>query len=199
VTFASVSQIGQDVAVGEHFGWRRGGYFVDVGASDGTTISNTLQLERELGWRGICVEPLPIAAWALRQARRCHCVEAAAFSAEGVSSLAVCGELSGLAAYIDRWPEALRGGRLDVRTRTLTSILREYEAPRYIEYLSIDTEGSELEVLRGIDWAWWSFGYITLEHNGIEPRRTEMRGFLEERGYRHLRENQWDDDYVGAP
>jgi hypothetical protein len=72
----------------------------------------------------------------------------------------------------------------------------ERQMPSYIEYLSIDTEGSELEVLRGIDWSRYSFGYIGIEHNYIEPRRAEMRQLLEKQGYTHFRENEWDDDYV---
>jgi len=197
--FESKSQVEtkQDVFVGEYFKWKRGGYFVDVGAYDGRHISNTYQLEKVLGWTGICVEPLEHAFRALRGHRKCVCVQAAAYSVNGIE-MPFCSSdlLAGLEGHIDRHMEALKAPRITVKTRTLANLFVEHRAPSEIDYLSIDTEGSELEVLKGIDWERHTFGFISLEHNFVEPRRSEMRKFLEARGYRHLRENLFDDDYV---
>lgn len=196
--FESKSQVEtkQDIFVAEFFGGKRGGYFVDVGAYDGVHLSNTYQLEKVLGWTGICVEPLEHAFRGLKHVRSCVCVQAAAYSSEGVIEFCSSDVLSGIQRHIDRHQEALSAPRVKVRTRTLESILCEHKAPAAIDYLSIDTEGSELEVLRGIDWSVRTFGFISLEHNYVEPRRALMRTFLEERGYRWLRENHFDDDYV---
>ena len=60
-----------------------------------------------------------------------------------------------------------------------------------IDYLSIDTEGSELAILEGIDWSRYRFRCITVEHNFTEQRQG-IRKLLEAQGYRH-REQQWDD------
>ena len=83
-----------------------------------------------------------------------------------------------------------------VRTKTLTTIMNENNAPTFIDYLSIDTEGSELKILEGIDFDKYTFGYINIEHNYVEPRRTQMRKKLLENGYKYLGENKFDDIYV---
>jgi FkbM family methyltransferase len=199
--FASRSQpeTRQDVFAAEFFHEKRGGYFVDVGAFDGVHFSNSVQLERELGWSGVCVEALPSAFSRLRAQRSCTCVQAAAYSEGGLErDFATADVLSGLVRHIDRHEDALHGGRVTVRTETLAAILDVACAPEWIDYLSIDTEGSELDVLRGINFARRTFGLISIEHNFVEPRRTSMRRFLAERGYLHLRENHWDDDYCHA-
>ena len=80
-----------------------------------------------------------------------------------------------------------------MRTKTLTEVMDEHKAPRYIDYLSLDTEGSELEVLKGIDFKKYIFGYITVEHNLKEPIRSEIREFLYSKGYVFSRWNRFDD------
>jgi FkbM family methyltransferase len=193
----SYSQLGQDLAVANFFQSKRGGYFIDVGAWDGEEISNTCMLEKQLDWKGICIEPLPDKFALLRQKRTCICIEAAAYSKGGLEfEFAVAEGLSGIIQHINKHMEALNKDRIKVKTKTLTEIMDEYHAPSFIEYLSIDTEGSEVEVLRGIDWARYSFGYISVEHNQVEPHRTEIRNFLKEKGYSFLRENCVDDDYI---
>ena len=71
-----MSQLGQDKIVDEYFRGKRHGVFVDIGAYDGLTFSNTLMLERERDWTGICIEPLPDIFAELRKNRRCICVQA---------------------------------------------------------------------------------------------------------------------------
>ena len=203
--FPSYAQVGQDIAVGDYFEWKTGGYFIDVGAWDGIDISNTYMFEKHLGWNGICIEPLPSAFSALEKNRASVCVKVAAYSVNDLEiEFVESGNISGIVQnYIaSNVPAhlmyALHGNKIKVKTKTLADIMNEHKTPNFIEYLSIDTEGSELEILRGIDWIRYSFGYISVEHNSVEPRRSQMRQFLEERGYKYLRENMYDDDYVHA-
>jgi len=199
MTFQSFSQIEtkQDLFVALFYKHKRDGYFVDVGAYDGRHLSNTYQLEKLFGWKGVCIEPLQHGFDGLRAHRACTCVHAAAYSVGGLElEFASSDVLSGIVEHIDRHTSALTEPRIKVRTTTVTEELDKAKAPAHIDYLSVDTEGSELEVLRGIDWDRYSFGLLSIEHNSVEPRRTEMRRFLEARGYSYLRENHWDDDYV---
>jgi hypothetical protein len=83
-----------------------------------------------------------------------------------------------------------------LETRTLSSILDEYGAPEFIHYMSIDTEGSEMEILRGFDFNRWTVGYMTIEHNFDEPKRKAIREYLRQRGYLLERENNVDDDFI---
>ena len=103
--------------------------------------------------------------------------------------------LSGITSCIDSHLSARDQSIIKVETITLTDALDQVGAPSFIHYLSIDTEGSELEVLKGIDFSKYTFGLVNIEHNYVEPRRTDMRLFLESKGYAFHSENQWDDNY----
>lgn len=144
------SQAGQDKWVADIFDWREGGFFIDVGAHDGVTHSNTYSLEKHHGWDGICIEPEATAFSACRDVRSCDCINVA------VSS--TCG-------YADFNGVLLGSGALQVETQTLTNILRAIDSPPVIDYLSIDVEGHELEVLQGMDFHLWHVNLITIEHN----------------------------------
>jgi FkbM family methyltransferase len=194
----SVAQLGQDLEVVAYFKGKKNGYYVDVGANDGVYFSNTHLLEKTYGWKGICVEPLPDTyARLVKNRPKAQCVCVAAYDQSGLTKkFCVANLLSGIVDHIDCHMEAKNQPIIEVQTRTLTEILDEYKAPSFIEYLSVDTEGSELEVLKSIDFSRYRFGMIHLEHNFVEPRRTLMRQYLLSNGYKYFKENKWDDVYV---
>ena len=84
---------------------------------------------------------------------------------------------------------------IDVQTISLIDLLNDNDAPSYIEYLSLDTEGSEYEILKNFDFTKYTFGLIDVEHNFEEPTRTQIRTLLEANGYIYIFENKWDDCY----
>lgn len=196
------SQLGQDVyALYTIHQGKKDGYFVDVGAYDGKSFSNTYLLEK-VGWKGICVEPHPLEFKLMKKYRKksIH-VRAAVYSKSNLEfEFASAGMLSGITSHIDCHTSVTSKATkmYKVKTKTLTDILNEAKAPKIIDFLSIDTEGSELHVLQGIDFEKYTFKYITIEHNFVEPRRTQMRSILESNGYLFHRQNQWDDDYIHA-
>lgn len=189
------SQLGQDFEVVRRTGGKRGGYFVEVGAHDGMTLSNSLLLELAYGWSGLCVEPNPASFKQLTRVRSCFCSPLPVSDKAGqLVEFKVCKPpmYSGITAD----PKAVEVvAELPLITATLTQLLDAVGAPSRIDYLSVDTEGTELDVLKGIDWAKYSFDYITCEHNFHEPARTATREYLAEKGYILARENQWDDDF----
>jgi FkbM family methyltransferase len=201
----SFSQIGQDLHVVEHFRGERAGFFVEVGAYDGVTLSNTLALEKNFGWSGICIEPMPAAFVKLLTSRKCRKVQAAVYERSGelLTFVHAQGEdmhqmLSGTEQHLGRHRDLVLGGqheRFDVVTATLTDVLDHCGAPRFIHYMSIDTEGSELQVLQGLDTK-YTVGYMSVQHNYEEPRRGHMRALLRSRGYTRIAENNFEDDYV---
>lgn len=192
------SQLGQDRDVLSHYQFKRNGYFIEVGANDGISFSNTYLLEKDYGWTGICAEPLPEKFTQLFKIRPDSiCVEKAVFSTSGlVLDFTVADMFSGLVDFIDCHNEGRTSNRIKVTTITMNDMLKQYQAPSFIEYLSIDTEGTEFEVLKSIDYDAYKFGIIHIEHNNVEPRRSDMRKFLESKGYRYSRENHWDDEYI---
>jgi FkbM family methyltransferase len=170
-------------------GQRRNGYFVEFGAGDGETFSNTWLLERQMGWTGVIAEPNPAFAEALRQ-RRCivspKCVYAR--SGERLSFLAArMGELSRIADVVPadgNEEERLKGAELiEVETIALNDLLTQARAPSRIDYMSVDTEGSELEILKAFDFDRWDVRAISVEHNGTGARE-QLFELLTSHGYR---------------
>jgi hypothetical protein len=78
-------------------------------------------------------------------------------------------------------------------------LLKKYDAPNQIDYLSIDTEGSELEILNAFDFSKYSFGVITVEHNHT-PQRELLYSLLTSKGYKRIFEtvSNIDDWYVSS-
>ena len=108
------------------------------------------------------------------------------------------GSLSGISTGLKN-----RGRRLKkrkeytVKTVSLNDLLERYKAPHEIDYLSIDTEGTELEILGTFDFSKYSFSLITIEHNYSSDREGQFK-LLSSNGYKRILENVSliDDWYV---
>lgn len=202
------SQHGQDLFVIEALGGLQGGYFLDSGASDGVRVSNTLMLERNFGWSGICVEPNSAFFAQLVRNRSAVCLNCCIFDRDDEVEFLEAGTLGGILESYDpshlafvratgQAPTAIDGTLNTTRktARSLRSILRDCAAPATIDYWSLDTEGSELAILKSFPFDEFSFRILTVEHNFL-PVRGEIRRFLASRGYRLARELIIDDVYL---
>jgi FkbM family methyltransferase len=199
----SHSSIGQDLFVLSELQFKRDGYFVEFGATDGITSSNTYLLEREFGWRGILAEPAHCWHQSLRNNRSSHIEELCVWSSTGetlvFNEIANTG-ISTIDAFTstDHHKKERRSGtRYEISTISLLDLLRKYNAPQHIDYLSIDSEGSEFEILKAFDFSQYQFSVITCEHNHTK-RRDDIFRLLTARGYRRKFENvsQVDDWYT---
>ena len=205
-----MSQLGQDVLVDQHLQGKRNGVFVDVGAYDGVTFSNTLMLERDRGWTGICIEPLPDVFAVLQRSRRCTCVNACVGNRDetGVDFLAVQSAvvhtrmLSGVMSEYDprhraRVDHEVRqsGGSthlIRVPMRHLHGLLHDYGIG-HVDYLSIDTEGSEELILRSTILAAIGNPCVTVENNYDDPA---IHDAMVSQGYVLHTALYWDRFYV---
>lgn len=163
------------------------GYFIEIGANDGVAQSNTLSLELFDGWRGLLIEPIATTFASLQKNRnkRRNCLVRAAcvsfeYSHEEVRMhyANLMSSADGLDSDIES-PErhAIDGKRFlkdgdFIRTEvvpamTLTSVLDFANAPKNIGLLSLDVEGAELEVLRGIDFGRYRIKFVLVESRGI--------------------------------
>lgn len=198
----SYSQLGQDLEVIKFYNEKNDGFYIEIGASDGIGYSNTYLLEKEYNWRGICVEPIPFKFELLCKNRtNSFCCSDAVYNEsdkEVVFDIANnCDHLSGIANYIDFHKNRVNQNKttIIVKTITLNDLLDKYNSPTWIDYLSLDTEGSELEILKSVDFNKYTFGLIDVEHNFVEPRRTQIKNLLTSKGYEYVRENSVDDCY----
>ena len=84
-----------------------------------------------------------------------------------------------------------------VNTITLNSLLRRFDAPKHIDFLSINTEGSEYDILNAFDFSEHQIDYICVEHNYSAEKRQAIKSLLESKGYQREFEifSRWDDFY----
>lgn len=199
----SKSQLRQDLFVLSQTNFKRDGFFVEFGATNGLDFSNTYLLEKEFGWRGILAEPAQIWHPHLFAYRNCH-IETACVWAESNKTIRFnqvqVPELSTISSFSfsDNHASARKHGTsYEVQTISLTDLLERYSAPNKIDYLSIDTEGSEYDILKNFDFTKYEFEVITCEHN-YTPKRKQIQVLLEKNGYRRVFEDlsKFDDWYV---
>lgn len=184
----------EQMLVREFFGGARSGFFVEVGANRPQQESQTWHLE-QLGWTGVLVEPQPKLAIDLRNARSAK-VFAVACSSPQNAGRRMPLHLAGALSALDRdrmAPGAQPQQVIEVPVRTLDDILYEVHAPIGFDFLSIDVEGHELEVLSGFDLARWRPRLVLLEdHVG----NLKKHRFLLSAGYRLIRRFENNGWYV---
>jgi FkbM family methyltransferase len=184
-------------------GFKRGGFFVEFGASNGVDLSNTLLLERDYGWSGILAEPAVCWHDSLTKNRRAKIEKRCVWSRTGqrLSFQEVhAAELSTIASFAstDMHLQSRKEGRsYSVDTISLLDMLDAHSAPPEIDYLSIDTEGSELDILSTFDFQRYRFGVITVEHN-YGATREPIHQLLTSNGYerKFAEVSLFDDWYV---
>ena len=187
-------EIGQDKWVLEKvFPGVTNGYFVDIGSGHGTIGSNSRALEQR-GWRGICIDPFPI----YMEGRTCTMFKEVVFSKPGLlMTFRAAGGFGGVGDTLAKWNRtAASAPTVTVKTVTLDDILARAGAPQFIQYVSLDIEGAELEALRGFPFDRYRVGAWTIEHNREEPKRSQIVALLADHGYRRVHEWHQDDFFV---
>lgn len=199
----SKSQLRQDLFVLSHLGFKKNGFFVEFGATNGLDLSNSHLMEKEFEWNGILAEPATCWHKELKNNRTCN-IETDCVWKDSKSVLTFNqvdeAELSTINSFsdTDSHSEARKNGRTyEVKTISLNDLLKKYNAPKIIDYLSIDTEGSEYMILSHFDFSRYSFKVITCEHN-YTPMREKLFSLLTQQGYQRVFEelSLFDDWYV---
>jgi FkbM family methyltransferase len=177
------------------------GIFVEAGANDGYTVSNTYYLERVKGWRGVLIEPTPHLAWECMRERRHSQVYNCALVAPDhpdptitltygdvmtiVSQIVkpddpmMVGRIAKLASYIRTTPF-----EFSVPARTLDSVLDQAGVSAF-DFLSLDVEGYEMPALRGLDLHRHRARHILVEA-WDERRHAEIDAHLTGNSYRQI-------------
>lgn len=199
----SKAEFRQDIFVLSELHFKKNGYFVEFGATNGINTSNTYLLDRQFGWRGILAEPARRWHEELLRNRSCNIDTSCIWSASN-QVLAFkeeeWGEHSSIAKFstlnsTNKHPNAR--DVYNVSTMSLADLLAKYGAPTVVDYLSIDTEGSEYEILSNFDFSKYWFRVITCEHN-YGQSRDKIYNLLTRNGYIRKFEkfSKVDDWYV---
>lgn len=188
----------------------RNGFFVELGANDGITQSNTKMLELFYGWRGILVEPEPNNFEKLlrNRSKKNYFYDVAAVSFDYLKptmdlkfSNLMTTPLAGHSTLKNREAHAEDGKRFlgpnestyifTANVKTLNAIFVESAAPKRMDLLSLDVEGGEFEVLKGINHGEYQFDWLLIESQQLG----ELLTYLEPLGY-FLKETLSTHDYL---
>lgn len=187
------SQCGQDQWILESiFENQPTGFFVDIGAHDGITFSNTLKLEQS-GWNGVAFEPNPSVFEKLHANRNCECIHSCVSSKQGtVLFRKITGYSEMLSGMVSTYaPKHLQ--RMNLEINLHQGAYEDIEVPsialhsfftnkkiNVVDYMSMDVEGGELDILKSID-----FSSVLIKVIGIENNYHDWRipFFLRAKGY----------------
>ena len=187
-------QFFQDMVAFFFFQNKKEGFYIDIGANDGISGSNTYIFE-QIGWNGVCIEPHPVAYKYLKKYRKCDCYNVALSTEvnENVdffkaSASVLSGLNEGMEESHKQW--AKDSGKTEiikVKTVTFDEIMANYPTVNHIDFMSLDVEGYEIPILETINFNKYTFGFITVENNDTEKimeimQKNRYKVFMERGG-----------------
>lgn len=187
----------QDVFVLFMTDYKRRGFFVEFGAMDGLRASNTLLLETKYGWTGILSEPNPRYNKVLAHNRRCKIDLRCVSDQTGATVKFQCADNSGYPGMVGHIYQESRskGNIIDVETVDLNDLFAQNDAPDVIDYVSVDTDGSEPMIMRAFDFSKNHVNLWSIEHNQAAWRQ-EIHDIMLTNGYtRVLKDFSGYDDW----
>ncbi len=197
------SKNGEDYLLWRFFEGKTQGFYIDIGAFDGVHLSNSLTFE-QMGWQGICVEPHPVIfPYCLKNRPGSLCLEQACVAPGAADTVPFYAEEMGLLSSTISSEDKF----LDVKRRYGTRKLefngfRELQVPavtvnrllethcpkqKIVDFISMDTEGNELDVLRGIDFHRYDIRVLVVEVNLEEEEKLLVDYLAENGGYQLAR------------
>jgi FkbM family methyltransferase len=197
----SKSQLRQDIFVLNELNYKTNGFFVEFGATNGVNLSNTFLLEKRFGWDGILAEPAINFHKELYLNRNCKIYEHLVWKDSNSKLLFNETDVPELSTIKSFSKSDLNTRKVVkdyfVETISLNDLLIKFNAPKIIDYLSIDTEGSEYDILNNFNFNNYKFRVITCEHNFMNNRELIYK-LLVSKGYsRKFSEiSEFDDWYV---
>ncbi len=177
----------QDYFIDKILGGKTRGVFLDIGAYDGVKFSNSYFFEKSRNWQGLCIEPSPSVFEKLKKNRDCLCLNGAVTEVDEIVEFTEVYEghamLSGVTDYLsdvhkkhisDSIP--ICGGEIkaiQVQSYSPKTIFEKYDLEK-IDYLSLDIEGGEYEVLKSIDFKTIDITCLSVENNPENKRTTPL-------------------------
>lgn len=172
----------------------RTGFFLEIGANDGFTFSNTVYLEKEFGWKGILIEANPKYMASLSARKGAVVVNKAVSSGKGAATFIDAGLYGGLESSLDESHRARTDGAASIMVECmgLQEILDTSAAPTRVDFISVDVEGGEIPIVEQMVSVNRRFGCGCIEHNGRGTDYAHMVRLLGNAGYRVV----WEDQTV---
>lgn len=172
------------------------GYFLEIGANDGFTFSNTVYLEEKYGWKGALVEANPKYAGSLSKRKNSVIVNKAVSTQNGKAIFVDAGLYGGLEVCLDKEHNSYtdNANRITVECMNLQEILDQISTPSIIDFISIDVEGGEVPIVEQMVSVNRRFRCGCCEYNGRQNDYDKIARLLESAGYKILWEGQTMQD-----
>ena len=186
------------------------GYYIELGANDGITASNTLYFEKSKNWKGVLIEPIPhkylecLKNRSINNSIHCYACTSFEYKEKFVEliysdtmtiSMGLESDISNIYEHAKIGERFLKTGEqsfsFGARSKTLNQILIDSKSPKVIDFFCLDVEGAEIEVLKGIDFSIYQFRYICVESRLVDNIIT----FLAQYGYKCI-EKLTEHDYL---
>jgi len=192
----------EDVYIKKLLSQVKNGVCIEVGAYNGISLSNTLHFEN-LGWRALCIEPILSAFNDCKKIRR-ECYQCCISSKDSEdkeftifnlnNNLCAISSLEPDKRLIETHKHLITNtSKCMVKVRSLNSLLEELNFPKNIDFISIDTENTELDVLLGIDLEIYNVTLFVIENNYNEPF---CQDYLLKYGYKKINRIAVNDFYM---
>jgi len=211
------SQYGQDKFVDDLFSQKQNGFFVEAGGYNGEYLSNTLFLELHRNWSGLVVEANPLLfQQALHKNRKCFLLQAGLSTSNTSEEIPfmLAGPLGGFFQtysknHFDRAKREIEqkeqwtkenigsGDIVSIKSYPLIFVLEAIkqhtkQQSLIIDFFSLDTEGSELQILQSIDFSIVKIKVLVVEYNSESLRRKELVDYLGVHNFRVIKEDDVD-------
>lgn len=188
----------------------KNGVFIEVGANDGLTQSNTAYFEKNLNWTGLLIEPNNEQFLKCKENRKNSIVENYALVSKNYKEECVIGNFTNQKAnglmsmtldlgdytedhMLKQKNEILSEQLVKCRSITLTKLLDNHNFDK-IDFFSLDVEGYEISVLNGLDFNKYRPKYILIETANREIYQNKIREYMKEKNYIFLERLSLNDD-----
>jgi FkbM family methyltransferase len=201
----SESQIFQDLFVLNELNFKKNGTFVEIGAANGKYLSNTFLLEKKFDWNGLVVEPARVWEAEIKKNRNClvslDCVHSESnvivkFNETEKPEFSRSNLDNNIEKDAHEYLRTKNNTIYELETISINDLLKKYKIGN-IDYLSIDTEGTEYLILKSLDFEKYNISIISVEHN-YTANREKIYELLTSKGYIRVQEqySKVDDWYV---
>ena len=171
------------------------GFYIECGANDGVSQSNTWYFEKKLGWKGILIEPVDKVFKELKKNRSSNNI----FINKALKSFKYKKNFAYLKLNI-KDTLSTRSTDDDIKSRVkikvkadnLNSILDKVRAPKIIDFFSLDVEGDEFDVLEGINFKKYKFKFILIETYHLN----DIKLFFRKHGYKYQKKMSNRNDHL---
>ena len=179
----SYSQLGQDLFIIKLFSHKKRGFFVEIGVGNGTSLSNTYLLEKKYKWKGLLCEANPQSHESIINNRNCQLEKKIIYKTSGdFLKFRICkaAEMSGISEILNTSMNPhheIIEKETEIETISLHDAFINANIPKTIDYISLDTEGSEFEILSTFPFEEYKIKTWSIEHN--KELRTDGAEYFE--------------------